>query len=517
MRLPLFAAALLILAPSARAQDQLTGIFVPKIAVAADGSYALAAEALFRPEGGGSEELMVIVQRYAPNGALVGPMWRFDGESCSTIDIWLDDFMHRPEIEFQPNGTLVVLMQHSGEFQIGVDGLQSSEITLAAVAPDGSVVDLDGRESCVQQKLFFLNGGEQDRPRFDVSPTGDFFITADGFFNDSDFRNVAIKILDAAGNEVVDQVIPHDDPGSDQLYHMQPDIATNGQLVVSVWHECTFDDIPCDIAAQFATVTAQGLQVLGGNVTVNVGGPATLHLYPAVDMNAAGASVIAWADARDGLHGEIYAQRFDAAGSPIGANIKVSAGEGELDARPEVALLDNGRFMVVWTDSSSGRYFARGRTFDAAGNPEGGTFLLAPNAVHSGQPAVVADGNGFAYIYISAGADEEYQIGSNKISSLTAAEDPALPDAERLAITALYPNPFVGTAHVAWRAAESGTAVVRVFDLLGREVRRLVDHVTLPGTRTFTIDGNDLAPGVYFLEIRQGDERSVRKLVRAAE
>jgi hypothetical protein len=232
-------------------------------------------------------------------------------------------------------------------------------------------------------------------------------------------------------------------------------------------------------------------------------------------MNAAGASVIAWADARDGLHGEIYAQRFDASGAPVGANIKVSAGEGELDARPEVAILDNGRFMIAWTDSSAGRYFARARTFDAAGNPEGGTFLLAPNALHSGEPAVVADGNGFAYIYITAGASGAYEIGSNKAASLTSAEEPALPDAETLSLTDVYPNPFRESVQVAWRSSVTGRVSVRVYDVLGREVVRLQNDMQIPGTRSVTIDGADLAPGVYFVEIRQGDARSVRKVVRA--
>src|SRR5690606_8842880 len=109
----------------------------------------------------------------------------------------------------------------------------------------------------------------------------------------------------------------------------------------------------------------------------------------------------AWADARDGAHGEIYAQRFDANGSRVGGNLKVSAGQGVIDMRPEVAILESGRFMVVWTDSLSGRYTARGRTFDAAGAPEGPPIDLAPGAAQSGQPAVAADGNTFAYVYLS--------------------------------------------------------------------------------------------------------------------
>ena len=70
-------------------------------------------------------------------------------------------------------------------------------------------------------------------------------------------------------------------------------------------------------------------------------------------MDAAGNSVVAWGDTRTSPDGEVYAQRFDANGQPIGGNFQVSTGQGEVYDRPEIAMLPDGRFMVAWFDRPS--------------------------------------------------------------------------------------------------------------------------------------------------------------------
>ena len=511
---------LLLLLCTPIAQAQVTDVYLPKIAVAPDGAYALAAEALVRTSTG-RDVLNVIVQRYSPDGAAVGPTHLIGGESCSGLDIWLSDFMQRPEIRFQPNGTLVVLMQHTGEFQLAGDGVRSSEMTLAAVDVNGQLLDLAPQySSCVQQKLIFPGGSRQDRPRLAISPQGALLVTGDGFFNDADLRNVALRVLDAAGNEVIEQVIPHDDPASQSAFHMQPDVATNGQLILMAWHECPVVDNQgnantCDIGAQFASVTATDLQAVGANIRVNAGDPpGTLQLYPSAAMNSAGQSVVVWADARDGDQGEIYAQRFDATGNQVGANIKVSQGQGIIDSRPEVAMLENGRSMVVWTDSLNGRYTARARVLDLSGTPEGDAFELAPGAAQSGQPAVAADGNGFAYIYLSAGSTGATEIGSNKTTSLTSVEEGSSEPDTPVRSIEVFPNPFTDDAAVRWHLAKPGNVTVRLFDVLGREVAVLADATYTAGQHEVRLSGHALPPGIYVVEIRQQESRTARTIVR---
>lgn len=497
-------------------QDDLVDLTHPKIAVGTDGSYGLTAEALFRTSSG-DHVSRVVAQRYSAAGAPVGPTHVFSGESCSSLDLWDADYQSRPEIAFHPGGLMLVLMQHSGQFVIGVDAIPSSELTMAAIEPNGQIRDLSSEGSCQQAKLYFPDGSRQDRPRLDLTPAGDMFLTADGFFNDADRRNVAIRVLDAAGSEVIAQVIPHEDVSSAQSYHQHPDIATNGNIMISTWHRCSWDSQgntnECDVEAQFATITPQGLQALGGNQRVNAGDPAgTVNLWAAADMNTAGQSVVAWADARDSFAGDIYAQRFDANGQPVGGNLRVSAGQGGIDERPEVAILESGRFMVVWTDSSAAGYRARARTYDAAGNPENVPTELAPGSV-SGHPAVAADGSGFAYIYLGV-QNGTTVLASNKSTPSTSAESPQWPSG--FTLESAYPNPFAVEARITYELATGGHVVLRVYDVLGREVARLLDAPQSAGRHEAVLDGSALAPGLYLIEMQLGAERHTASILRSS-
>ena len=67
------------------------------------------------------------------------------------------------------------------------------------------------------------------------------------------------------------------------------------------------------------------------------------------------------------------------------------------------------------------------------------------------------------------------------------------------------PNPFTGTTSVSYQVPESGTQVgFAVYDLVGREVRRLQDAFQSSGPHTLSWDGRGEAgarvrPGMYFI------------------
>lgn len=499
-------------------QDELLVLYLPKIAVASDGSYGIAAEGLFRTSTG-REVLKVLAQRFSATGAAVGPTHVFEGESCSSLDIWLSDYMERPEVAFHPNGAMLVLMQHTGEFQIGSDGVRSAEATLGGIDGSGQMLDLAPQyTSCVQHKFIFVGGGRQDRPRFDLAPSGEVFLTLDGFFGGSALRNVAIRVLDAEGNELIEEVVPHADVNSEESFHMYPDIATNGSLMLSAWHRCPVIDNQgnaeeCDVEVQFGSISQAGLQAVGVNQRVNVGDPlGTINMYPAVAMNAAGQSVVAWADGRDGPHGEIYSQRFDAQGQPVGANLKVSAGEGSIDARPEVAILADGRFMVAWMDSSNAGYRARARNYDAAGNPQGSPFELVPGIV-SGEPSVAADGDNFAIVYLTI-ENGAVALGSNKSSVFTSAEDVPRPLSGTFRAE-VYPNPIGSQASISLELYAAEHVVIRLFDVLGREVARVLEGPREAGRHLVPLDTSQLTSGAYFLDLQVGERRQTLSVLRA--
>ena len=88
-----------------------------------------------------------------------------------------------------------------------------------------------------------------------------------------------------------------------------------------------------------------------------------------------------------------------------------------------------------------------------------------------------------------------------------------MPDA--LDLEAPFPNPFSTRATLAFSVAAPGRAVLRVFDVLGREVARPVDGDVAAGRHEVPFDGSALAAGLYVLRLESGRQAATRRLVIA--
>ena len=78
------------------------------------------------------------------------------------------------------------------------------------------------------------------------------------------------------------------------------------------------------------------------------------------------------------------------------------------------------------------------------------------------------------------------------------------------ALKPAYPNPFSRTVTIPFQLASRQRVAVRVYDLLGREVRVLLDDELNAGRHTTELDAQGLASGIYFVRMVAGDYREVR-------
>ena len=162
-------------------------------------------------------------------------------------------------------------------------------------------------------------------------------------------------------------------------------------------------------------VPAAGQQPAPGQFPVNT----TVSGYQfsaAMGMNATGKFAIVWASDRPDSNEAVFLQRFNANGTPAGAEIRVDDPtfvpfSNNRKRDPAVAMDAAGNFLVVWagglfssvidqfnyTFSSSQIY---GQRFDANGVPQGTNFLVNTNANASvtQQPSVAMYASGEAVI-----------------------------------------------------------------------------------------------------------------------
>ncbi len=76
-----------------------------------------------------------------------------------------------------------------------------------------------------------------------------------------------------------------------------------------------------------------------------------------------------------------------------------------------------------------------------------------------------------------------------------------------------YPNPFNSSTVIRYRIAGARHVTLSVFDVLGKEITRLVDQQQADGEYAVGFDGGSMNSGVYYYSLEADDFRAVKKFV----
>ena len=223
---------------------------------------------------------------------------------------------------------------------------------------------------------------------------------------------------------------------------------------------------------------------------------------------------------RDTLSGDLYRQPAlpppmawksqDAPGAPIGLAAAHTSGEGEvsLEWTAPTAGDAEARFYAVYRIPASeagdleaatadGRHLARvtGETTVTDYPTVSGNFVYAVTAVSANS--------------IESGTPTETASVQNVVSSDAPAAGLALQ------LEPARPNPFRGRTGVAFTLQAPDQVTLRVVDVLGREVARLLDRSARPAGRQLVewAPGAGLPAGTYLLVLEAGTERATRSVV----
>ncbi|HEX2974248.1 MAG TPA: SdrD B-like domain-containing protein [Tepidisphaeraceae bacterium] len=119
--------------------------------------------------------------------------------------------------------------------------------------------------------------------------------------------------------------------------------------------------------------------------------------WPVIASDSKGNYVVVWQGwERDVSGNGIHAQRFDAAGNPIGAQIRVGLTLVPNSACPAVAMDADGGFVVVWESPQAayGETQIHGRRYNASGEPQGEEFRIDAQKGSQKSPVVAMDAQG---------------------------------------------------------------------------------------------------------------------------
>lgn len=151
------------------------------------------------------------------------------------------------------------------------------------------------------------------------------------------------------------------------------------------------------------------------------------------------------------------------------------------------------------------------------GGAPGGVYEFVASVGFYGTPTFLSDD--FTFEKIGAGADQagtfnpQSWAGSRPVfdSPTLAGRSPAAP--EEFSLSSAWPNPFNSTTTLTVSLPQSGNLTVSVHNVLGQQVRTVMDGWHAAGTHAVQLDASGLSAGVYFVRANgPGAMDEVRKI-----
>jgi len=107
----------------------------------------------------------------------------------------------------------------------------------------------------------------------------------------------------------------------------------------------------------------------------------------------------------------------------------------------------------------------------------------------------------------------EYINGSIQISPSVGVRDTASAIPRSYELSQNYPNPFNPSTTIHFELPKATHVTLKVYNILGQEVLRVLDEKRDAGTYNVQVDGSQLASGVYFYRLVASDFVQTKKML----
>lgn len=468
-------------------------VYRPALAVAPNSSFAVTwgdSRLGTQNRSGGEGDIYACL--IGMSGTSLTPNFKVDNISMGAVYADFSIFFSSPV--FLPSGQLVVVWHVHGVS--AVYGIQSYDVYYTLFSSTGLRLGSDVQLN----RLHNLGSGYATRPNVVFVPPSTFLAV---FEYSESGNSIDGTLVDAnSGNLIGETFVISDNAFQNRIY---PHAASNGSSTVVVWTDGRTDTQTGDIYMQRIV----GSNFAGANVRVNDDPQGGYNQYGRVAMDAQGNFVVVWIDTRASSSGDLFAQRFNAQGTRIGTNFKLTKSNSELwEYPPGIAMKSDGSFVVTWADSVKqiGKdWGVKTRFFGSAGQP------LSDVIEVTGAPSLEPDvriGPAGAIYYTWLDGRENIVLGRiySKIYAgfpTTGVEDRDIAVSFRLEQN--YPNPFNPSTTIDFHLSASSVVTLKVSDILGREIATLVNEERQPGTHSVRWDASSLPSGMYLYCVRAGE------------
>ncbi len=154
----------------------------------------------------------------------------------------------------------------------------------------------------------------------------------------------------------------------------------------------------------------------------------------------------------------------------------------------------SGQLIEIFSDANDeGGYFEGETTTDNSGN-----FSWSGKTHGKNVTAVAIDDQGNTSEFSKA-------VASGVASKSTLAPD-------QFVLRPGYPNPFNAGTTLEYNIPVAGRVQIRLFDVSGQEKSQLMDEVQNAGHHRFILDGQALASGLYFVQVRYKEWSATQKI-----
>ena len=110
-------------------------------------------------------------------------------------------------------------------------------------------------------------------------------------------------------------------------------------------------------------------------------------------------------------------------------------------------------------------------------------------------------------------SSEIAQTWNNQLPLVTGIPTPVLNMPDKFVLSQNYPNPFNPTTRIDYQIPIKGLVILKVYDVLGKEVVTLMNEVKNSGSYTVEFNGSKLPSGTYFYRLEAGDYLDVKKMI----